>query len=558
MFKNLCIIFLFISIKTLAQTPNIGFEDGTFNNWKCYVGSINPSGIIDLSASAPVFNRHTMITKASALVLDPYGKFPVLCPNGSNYSIRLGNEEAGAQAERISYTFTVPNKKSYSIVFNYAVVLENPNHEPFQQPKFTAKVYNVTDDVYLECPSFNFAASSSLPGFKLSTVPGAKGESIYYKDWSTATIDLSNYVGKVISLVFTTNDCTKIMHFGYAYLDIDESNGTPITGNAYCVGQRSVSLYAPNGFYSYVWYNANLSKQIGTGQKLTISPPPPDNTTYAVKIFPYPGLGCIDTMFTTINKIDEGFRLKVLDTIYGCPQTSVNLTDPKVTSGSSPGTSLTYFADSLGTNYLYNPDRITTSGTYYIQGLNKEGCMNILPVHVIIDLPQINVTDPKPVNFPVTIDLSKAFTHQKDLTYGYYSDAGAKNEVADYTTVKYSGVYYIKATSSKGCSNIVPVNVVVHPPPPYTINAPTAFTPNNDGVNDHFIITVKGFATFGNVKIYNRNGQLVFTAKSSLDFWDGTYNGRNLPSGVYYWLFEGIDVYHQTKIDQAASITLLR
>jgi hypothetical protein len=40
--------------------------------------------------------------------IDAYGGFPVLCPNGSGHSVRLGSTEAGGQAEGISYEFTIP------------------------------------------------------------------------------------------------------------------------------------------------------------------------------------------------------------------------------------------------------------------------------------------------------------------------------------------------------------------------------------------------------------------------------------------------------------------
>jgi gliding motility-associated-like protein len=558
MCKHLVIIFLFISINAFSQTPNIGFEDGTFTNWKCYIGHVDSLGNPQLTQTPPVYNRQTLLGKESAKVLDFYGNFPVLCPNGGNYSIRLGNSDTSREAERVTYTFTVPNQNTYSIVFNYAVVLENPNHLEYQQPKFVARVYDVTTGEYLICPAFDFAASSSLPGFKLSTARGVKGEGIYYKDWSTAAIDLSSHVGEVIRLEFTTNDCTKGQHFGYAYLDINENNGVSIAGNAYCVGQRFMTLYAPNGFASYQWYNADMSRSLGSGQSLTISPPPPDNTAYTLQIFPYPGLGCIDILHTIVKKIDEGFKLNVLETVYGCPGNGVDLTEAKVTAGSSPETTLSYYTDSLGTSYLYNPDRVLNSGKYYIQGINKEGCMNMLPVNVLVALPELSITDPTPVVFPVTVDLSKTFTHQKNETYSYYKDVEASIPVYNYTAIKYGAVYYIKAESDYGCSNIQSVNVTIAPPPPYLITAPNTFTPNSDGVNDNFAIKVEGEATFRSVKIFNRYGRLVFTGKSLTDYWDGNYNGRNLPIGVYYWVFDGIDNYYQRKISKAASIMLLR
>lgn len=559
MFKGLLIILLFISFKAFAQTPNIGFEDGTFNHWDCYVGQIDSiTGNIRLARSIPVPNRHVLYGKESAGLKDGYGNFPFLCPNGSKYSVRLGNNSAGAQAERLSYTLTVPNRKSYSIVFNYAVVLEDPGHPVQEQPKFTAQIYDVTDDELISCPYFDFAASSTLPGFKLSAKRGYKGDAIYYKDWSTATINLSKYVGKEIQIQFTTNDCARVVHFGYAYLDILENDGNSITGNSYCEGQRNATLYAPTGFAGYEWYTADLKKLVGTGQNFTISPAPADNTEYALKIFPYPGLGCVDTLYTTVKKIDEGFRMKVTDTINSCPGYPVDLMLPEITAGTTPGTTFSYFADSLGTRYLYNPDHIDTSGTYYIQGVNAEGCMNILPVRVNITAPAITVTDPEPVDFPTTVDLTKTFVHKPEITYTYFKDAAGLNEINNYTALKYGGTYYVKATSPQGCSQLAKVNVVIHPPPPYTIVAPNTFTPNNDGINDRFSITLNGTATFKTVKIYDRYGRLVYNSALRINYWDGTSKGRNLPPGVYYWVFDGFDDYNQLEISKAGSITLLR
>ena len=541
-----------------GNTPNIGFENGTFVNWQCYIGKIDPAGVVQVYPSAPTYNRQVLFGKESAGVLDPFGNFPVLCPNGSKYSMRLGSTDTSSEAERITYTFTVPNGSAYSILFDYAVVLENPSHLPYQQPKFTAQVYDVTDGKYIDCPSFDFVASSDLPGFKLSSVQGARAAAIYCKDWSTATIDLRGYLGKTIRLEFTANDCTLGGHFGYAYLDLNENIGSPVTGNTYCEGQQSITLFAPNGFAAYYWYNADLSKQIGFGQSLRLSPPPPDNTTYALKILPYPELGCVDTVYTTVSKINEGFKLNVLDTIYQCPHTAVNLTAAAVTAGSSAGMTLSYYTDSLASSYLYHPDSVTAPGTYYIQGVNKDGCMNLLPVHIIMSPAVITVTDPAPIDFPGTVDLSKSFTPVNGQTYSFYTNAKATNLLKNYTAIGYDGKFYIKAVNKVGCDTIAPVNVEIDPPPPYIITAPNTFTPNNDGVNDYFSVTVKGIVTFGSVSIYNRYGQLMFLTKSAGAQWDGNYNGAKLPEGTYYWIFEGLDDYYQKKINRAGPITIIR
>jgi len=560
--KVLIILLLLTCFRCLGQAPNIGFENGTFDNWVCSVGLVDALGNVSVTASGPIYGRHTIIGKESANVLDPYGHFHILCPNGSKYSLQLGGPDTGRKVEQITYTLKVPSGLPYSIILNYAVVLENPNHQPYEQPRFTAKIYDITDDKYLSCPAFDFVASSLLPGFR----PGAKD--VTYKDWTSATINLSAYPGKMVRLEFTAIDCTRGGHFGYAYLDLNENVGSPITGNAYCAGQNTVKLTAPYGFAGYNWYDANNVLQnipfgnddfqhTGNGRTLTISPPPPDGTKYSVVVFPYDGLGCIDTLYTTVNKIDEGFKLKVLDTVFGCPATGVDLTAASVTAGTSNGTTFSYYLDSLAVSYLPNPDKVLVPGVYYIQGINTEGCMNILPVRVSIGMPVINVVDPQPVNFPTRVDLSRAFTHYPKLTYNYYTDAKVIVPVKDFTGVPTSGTYYVKAENQAGCDTIVPIKVVINPPQ-YTITAPNTFTPNNDGVNDLFNVLIDGYIRFNYLKIYSRYGQLLFSSTSPEQNWDGKVNGKLVDVGTYYWIFEGTNDYYHSKITRSGSITLLR
>jgi gliding motility-associated-like protein len=565
LYKIPLLFLLLASLHTFAQCPpNIGFEDGTFDHWTSYIGYVNPDGTVAVDAvSGPVPNRQTLISK-DAPGFDTFGHFPVNCPNGSKYSIRLGNSDTGRQAERVSYDYLVPPGNSTTLILNYAVVLQNPNHTAQEQPRFRVKIYDVTDNTEIACPQFDFIASSDLPGFKLSDVvtTGRGGTtSIYYKEWSSTTINLAGYSGKEVRLEFTTNDCTRGGHFGYAYLDLEENCGSAITGNTYCNGQPGVTLHAPSGFDGYKWYKVtDVTREIGQGPTLSISPAPPDNTTYQLVMTPVAGVGCVDTLFTTVHKVGEDFNLKVLDTVYGCSNTGANLTAAAVTAGSSSGLTFSYYSDSLATVYAYSPEA-AKAGKYYIKGINAEGCLNILPVNVVlIDPPLINVTDPPPADFPTGVNITQAFTHQAGVTYVYYSDAKTTVQISDQTNVKHPGTYYVVGTNSLGCTTVRPIKVVINPPK-FNITAPNTFTPNNDGVNDHFalnIISLDNVITFGDLKIYNRYGQLLFMSKSLTGFWDGTYKGKNLPTGTYYWVFNGINNYDDSKVTKASSITILR
>lgn len=473
--KYWLILLIFFSFNALSQTcpPNIGFENGTLDNWQCSAGFIERDGTLNLSPSPPIIGRHTIFANTFPQQVDPYGGFPVNCPNGSAYSVRLGNSLAGGEAEGMSYTFTIPaNQNDYSLIYNYAVVFQNPPHRPWEQPRFTSNIFNVTDNKYIECGSFQFVASSDLPGFSMTR------DSVYYKPWSPVTVNLSGLAGKTVRLEFTTNDCAYTKHFGYAYLDVNENcASSPILGTTYCAGAQSLILTAPYGFASYKWFNSDFSQVLGTGNILTISPPPPANTNYAVEVIPYQGLGCQDTLFTSIKISDQPFNLNVIDSIVGC-LTGVDLTTPAVTAGSSAGLTYSYYLDQDQINYLGVPKNVTESGIYYIKGENASGCHDIKPIRVIIKShPDFEITDPAGVCVPQTVDItSPAITAGSDAanSYTYWQDADTTIGLPNPSTINTSGIYYIKAASTAGCSMVKPVNVKIGTIPNLMLHDPVA------------------------------------------------------------------------------------
>ena len=277
--------------------PNFDFEHGNFNNWLCQQGTVESDGTVNLLPGPAINGIHTIIPAATA-GLDKHGLFPRRCPNGSGFSVQLGNEGAGGKAESISYTYTIPaTVNTFSILFNYAVVLQNPSHEEFEQPRFRARIIDLSTNQILPCVDFDFAASSSLPGFKRSTVQG----DVYYKDWTPVTINLEKYIGKTIKLEFITNDCTYTAHFGYAYVDVNSGCNGAIVGANICAGDNDMTMTAPNGFKSYKWYTDNtFTTVLDTTQSLYLNPAPAIGTVFPLIVIPYPGFGCIDTLYATI------------------------------------------------------------------------------------------------------------------------------------------------------------------------------------------------------------------------------------------------------------------
>jgi gliding motility-associated-like protein len=67
---------------------------------------------------------------------------------------------------------------------------------------------------------------------------------------------------------------------------------------------------------------------------------------------------------------------------------------------------------------------------------------------------------------------------------------------------------------------------------------PNTFTPNNDTKNDTWHIKYLSDYKDCKVQVFNRYGQLVFESHGYTKDWDGTYNGKSLPWGTYYYIIE--------------------
>jgi gliding motility-associated-like protein len=554
--------------QVVTECPkNIGFENGTLANWECSIGSISQTGnmapnavrpaFLTLVNSSPIASHHTLISRGSET--DYYGQFSTDAPNGSDYVVQLGNDFTGRGAERISYTINVPsNVDNYSIIFNYAVVFESPTHEYDEQPKFTARVFDVSSNTSTDCGSFEFVASGGLPGFKVSPNTsrnptagggGAAGPApVLYKEWSPVLVNLSAYLGKTIRLEFTTNDCSLGGHFGYAYIDFDENCSIPVTGNITCPGIQSITLKTLPGFFGYRWFNAETSGHLGTGDSVVVSPVPPIGTRIGIELIPYPGLGCRQTLYTTIG----GMYMNIIDPPPNC--ISVDLTDFSLKRGNSSDLTYTYWMDPLATKPLNDPKHVYVSGTYYVKGRSSSGCFLIRPVRATISLvPPLIITRLLRAINPATVDITTAFNRHEDITYSFWMNPAATIPIPDPSRIGRRGTYHIRSITADGCISITPILVDIIIP---DVVAPNTFTPNGDGVNDEFTVLLNSNVEVNYFRIYNRWGDVVYTTSNIDKYWTGFRDTSQVPAGVYYWIIDGI--LESRKYLRYGYITLIR
>lgn len=114
--------------------------------------------------------------------------------------------------------------------------------------------------------------------------------------------------------------------------------------------------------------------------------------------------------------------------------------------------------------------------------------------------------------------------------------------------------YILYGETAKGCSGTDTIKVRVQDHTEYT--APTAFTPNGDGLNDVLKPISVGETVFKSMRVYNRWGNLLYSSTSSNFGWDGTYKSKPQDMGTYVWQIEYTDSFGQPRVASGSTVLI--
>lgn len=272
--------------------------------------------------------------------------------------------------------------------------------------------------------------------------------------------------------------------------------------------------------------------------------------------------------------------------------------------------SITYFNSENDAKNNANPisstQNITSTGTYFLRFEKANSCPNWAKITVNIKIPKASTTlQNKTIckNTTTVVDAGTGFT--------YYKWSNGTEGATLQTTTYGVGTHYVELTSTNGCvykqyftiseavdpvidsvieqGNSITVNVSGGTAPyEYSldqINWPTsnifynlkrgvqkvyvrdskkctikeyefsiikllnAITPNGDGLNDFLDYSDLRVKKEVKILIFDRFGKKIFSNENSTSYiWDGTENGRQLPSGSYWYVLEWTEPDTNTKV----------
>ena len=484
------------------------------------------SGDIGLTTS-----HQTIVDSANGL--DPITGIKVYAPNKGHKSLRLGNYINGAGTELLSKTVTVPsNNPIFS--FWYAVIFQDPRHSPDVQPAFTVRVFDCNTG--LELPNVCDLGNGSNTVISDVTNPFFQvvntSTPVAYRNWSCSQINLSQYIGHKVNIVFTNKDCGLTGHYGYTYIDNFGLNQTCNTCKGSPGGYFDGDIDAVSGYFcgnKQICCTYTLPRAVSTNQKGTINIKlyayqngllkdstesgilSVDSSTYcfsnpanlqldtAIAGFDYilKGVFVLDTFKLSPQYVgfqpdgqklgqNNDYKIKCISaTIGGSKSICQNTTPPRILFVGKNGVSPYYFSYNINGSTIVNTvasiagkDTVsvaaptTTVGTYTYNLLNVNDIDNE-------SLPQsgsaVIVVKALP-DSNVTLSRSVTFcagdsirlTAAAGNTYLWSNGATTQSIV-----VKVSGSYYVTVTNPNGCSvKSKTIVITVNPLPAIpTINA---------------------------------------------------------------------------------------
>ena len=190
-------------------------------------------------------------------------------------------------------------------------------------------------------------------------------------------------------------------------------------------------------------------------------------------------------------------------------------------------------------------------GTYKLYIRNSEGCgHNIIFEITELPLPDIQLPPDTLICYGLPINLYTEV--QPNVSYVWNTGDSTCCIIAHE-----SGIYVLKATNH--CGFVSDSTRLEFVKCDYCIFVPNAFTPNDDGKNDEFVILPVCIIDKYQIQIFNRWGQLMFTSLSPTKSWDGTFHGKQVDAGTYFYEIDAItEDKSRSVVKLKGDITLIR
>ena len=202
--------------------------------------------------------------------------------------------------------------------------------------------------------------------------------------------------------------------------------------------------------------------------------------------------------------------------------------------------------------------KVNQSGKYYAVLANSDGCsIATRTEEIVIESPRPGITYSLQyaiMNIPAELQ-ARTFGVSVLWDPSTYLNNPAIVDPLFTAPSELEQLYEIIIQTASGCTTVD--NQLVKVIKEVKVYVPTAFTPDNNGLNDYIKPLMLGIKELKYFRIYNRGGQLVYDHNPNQPGWDGKIGGLMQSTGVYVWMFGGIGWDKRTHT-QKGTVALIR
>lgn len=270
---------------------------------------------------------------------------------------------------------------------------------------------------------------------------------------------------------------------------------------------------------------------------------------YTVTLTATSDSGCVSSGTTEIEVFPNPEPAFSVSPPEGCAPLEVLFIDESTIANGSLDQYFWNLGDTI-TSTSPNPTNVYPDSGYYditLSVTSAEGCNTEITVENavranITPVAEFQVLKEKVSLLDAELELSESSQHALEY-YWNLGDGTTSEELIPEHTYDEPGIYDIILIVTNGdCQDVDYGKIVVDPI--FTFYIPTAFTPDDDDINETFYGTGEAIQIY-NMKISDRWGELLFETNEPDYHWDGTYKGKPVEAGLYVYEFYILDIYER-------------
>jgi gliding motility-associated-like protein len=235
-----------------------------------------------------------------------------------------------------------------------------------------------------------------------------------------------------------------------------------------------------------------------------------------------------------------------IQTSNGCVNKFINFSGQQIDNATTITKWNWKFGDGLNSSQQ-NPDHVYSSSgikTVHLTASTDKGCAsNDTTYQIHVDHIHVDAGKDTSVQENMPFMLKGNWSGDVDgvptLTWSPATGLNTIYGLNPVATLQTDQLYFLTGITDAGCIADDNLKITVFKFPGVLV--PSAFTPNNDGLNDILRPRYNGIKRLDYFAVYNRWGELVFKTSDMSKGWDGNYNGRPQSMGTFVWIVNAED-----------------